>query len=117
MVVLQGCVLRALKKGRGGIQENDVVIVDFERKAIICIEFKATLTGRTGQKAVKQTLELKRLLEEYFAAELSSGDWCFVGVIYTNKVNAKQPICPDCSHFIIEGPLSCMPSLQPLKMT
>ena len=67
MVVLQGCVLRALRKGKGGIQENDVVIIDYERKVVICIESKASLNRTTGHKAVKQMWELKLLLEEYFA--------------------------------------------------
>merc|ERR1712240_250526 len=81
VVVLQGCTLRALKRGKWGIQENDFVIVDFERKAIICIEAKATLTGSAGNKAVEQTLELKNLLERYFASELTVGEWVFVGMI------------------------------------
>merc|ERR1711962_371978 len=106
VVVLQGCTLRALKRGKWGIQENDFVIVDFERKAIICIEAKATLTGSAGHKAVEQTLELKSLLEKYFASELPVGDWLFVGMIYTNNINTKkqQPLCPDCNSFVIEGP-------------
>merc|ERR1712004_891885 len=106
VVVLQGCPLRALKRGKPGIQENDFVIVDFERKAIICIEAKATLIGKAGHKAVEQTLELKNLLETYFASEIASGEWLFVGMIYTNNINTKkqQPICPDCSSFVIEGP-------------
>ena len=66
VVILQGPTLR---KGKGKVQENDFVIVDYERKVIICIESKTTLNGTTGQKAVKQTLELKKLLEEYFASE------------------------------------------------
>merc|ERR1712004_182753 len=111
VVVLQGCTLRALKRGKHGIQqwgiqENDFVIVDFERKAIIGIEAKATLTGSAGHKAVEQTFELKNLLERYFASEIASGEWLFVGMIYTNNINTKkqQPICPDCSSFVIEGP-------------
>ena len=64
VVVLQGCVLRTLRKGKGGIQENDVVIVDYERKVVICIESKASLNRTTGHKAVRQMLELKLLLEE-----------------------------------------------------
>ena len=62
-----------LRKGRGGNQENDCVIVDFVKKAIICIESKAALIGKAVPKAVTQTLELKSLLEEYFASELASG--------------------------------------------
>ena len=74
VVVLQGCVLRALKNNKWGNQENDFIIVDFKRKAIFCIESKATLTGSTGYDAAQQTLKLKSLLEEYFATELSSGE-------------------------------------------
>merc|ERR1712004_95277 len=85
---------------------GDFVIVDFERKAIICIEAKATLTGSAGHKAVEQTLELKSLLEKYFASELTVGEWLFVGMIYTNNINTKmqQSLCPPCSSFVIEGP-------------
>ena len=92
VVILQGPTLR---KGKGKMQENDFVIVDYERKVIICIESKATLNGTTGQKAVKQTLELKKLLEEYFASELASGEWAFVGMIFTN--NNKKSICQACT--------------------
>ena len=77
------------------MQENDFVIVDYERKVIICIESKATLYGTTGQKAVKQTLELRKLLEEYLASELASGEWAFVGMIFTN--NNKKSICQACT--------------------
>ena len=83
------------------MQENDFVIVDYERKVIICIESKATLNGTTGQKAVKQTLELRKLLEEYFASELASGEWAFVGMIFTN--NSKKSICQACTPFVIQG--------------
>merc|ERR1712004_269756 len=103
VVVLQGCTLRALKRGKWGIQENDFVIVDFERKAIICIEAKATLIGEAGPKAVEQTLELKSLLEKYFASELTVGEWVFVGMIYTKEIKTNQP-CPSCSPFVILGP-------------
>ena len=44
------------------------------------------------------------ILEEYFGSELASGDWAFVGMIYTGKINIKQPPCAGCSAFIIEGP-------------
>ena len=72
-------------------------------KLIICIESKFTLTGSTGHSAVEQKKKLQSLLEEYFASELPSGQWCFIGTIFTKRVNAKQPICPTCSPFIIHG--------------
>ena len=102
VVVLQGPTIR---KGRGGNQENDFVIVDHQRKTITCIESKATLSGTAAYKAVTQTLELKQLMEEYFASELASGEWVFVGMIYTNKIKTKKPICASCSAFVIQGPL------------
>ena len=98
VVILQGPTLR---KRKGGNQEFDFVIIDLERKAIICIESKATLIGKAVRKAVEQTKALKNLLEKYFGSELASGEWAFVGMIYTGKV--KQPPCADCSAFIIEG--------------
>ena len=98
VVILQGLTLR--KRG-GGNQENDFVIIDFEGKVILCIESKATLNWSTGQKAICQTLELKSLMEEYFATELASGQWAFVGIIYTN--NIVKSICPVCSPFVIKG--------------
>ena len=91
VLVLQGCALRAPRKGRGGIQENDIVIVDFQRKTI--------LTGSAGHKTVKQAMELKSLLEKYFTSALSSGDWCFVGMVFANTI--KQPLCLACSPFVI----------------
>ena len=103
VVVLQGFTLRALT-GFPGIRENDFVIIDYERKAIICIEVKTTLNGQAGDKAVKQTKELRERFESYFASELASGDWAFVGMIYTNKIKTNQPLCSSCSSFVIEGP-------------
>merc|ERR1712004_604004 len=103
VVVLQGFTLRALT-GFPGIRENDFVIIDHERKAIICIEAKTTLTNSAGHKAVRQTQELKERFEAFFASELASGDWAFVGMIYTNKIRTSQPLCPDCRSFVIEGP-------------
>ena len=103
VVVLQGCTLR--KGRRGGNQENDFVIVDFDCKTVICIECKVTLTSSTGHKAVKQTLELKSLLEEYFTTELASGQWLFVGMIFTKYINTitKDRLCPSCPLFVIKG--------------
>ena len=91
-------------RGFPGIRENDFVIIDHEWKTIICIEVKTTLNGQAGDKAVKQTQELKERFEAYFASELASGGWAFVGMIYTNKIKTSQPLCPDCSSFVIEGP-------------
>ena len=93
-----------MRKGRRGIQENDFIIVNHEKKVIICIESKATLIGKAVHKAMDQTLQLKSLLEKYFASELKSGEWVFVGAIYTNNIKAKQPLCASCSSFVIQGP-------------
>ena len=90
-------------KGKGSIEENDFIIIDMDYKLIICIESKVTLTGSTGHSAVEQTEKLQKLLEEYFASKLISGEWCFVPMIFTERVNTKQPICPTCSPFIIQG--------------
>ena len=73
------------------------------------------MTGSTGHKAVKQTLELKRLLEEYFAAELHSGDWCFVGMIFTDAINTKQPICRACAPFVIQGTIELSAKLASIE--
>ena len=39
----------------------------------------------------KQTLELRKLLEEYLASELASGEWAFVGMIFTTN-NKKSSL-------------------------
>ena len=105
VVVIQGGSFRAPGKGKGAIQEHDFVIVDMEQKVIICLESKVTLTGSTGNKAIEQTKRCQKLLEEYFASELTANQWCFAGVIFTQEINLKhdQEICPDCSPFIIRG--------------
>ena len=103
VVILQGGIFRVPGKGKGVIEEHDFIIIDKEYKLIICIESKVTLTGSTGHSAIEQTKKLQKLLEEYFASELTSGEWCFVGMIFTERVNTKQPICPTCSPFIING--------------
>ena len=104
-VVLQGSAFRVPGKGKGAIEEHDFVIIDKENKLVICIECKVTLTGSTGRSAVEQTNKLQSLLEEYFASEFTSGQWCFVGMIFTERINIKhkQLICRACSPFIIEG--------------
>merc|ERR1712088_130786 len=72
-------------------------------KTVIGIESKATLTAKTGQSAAAQTQRLKELLEQYFAPELSSSDWCFVAMVHYNNFALKQPVCPICSPFTIHG--------------
>ena len=111
VIILQGPTLR--KRG-GGNQENDFVIIDFGGKAIFCIESKASLNGKTGQKAVSQTLELKGLLEEYFATELASGQWAFVGMIYTNSI--VKSICSVCSPFVINGSSELLAKLAAIEI-
>ena len=105
IVVLQGSAFRVPGKGKGAIEEHDFVIIDKEYKLIICIESKVTLTGSTGHSAVEQTEKLQKLIKEYFDFELTSGEWCFVPMIFTNedKFKHKQSICPACSPFIIQG--------------
>ena len=103
VVILQGGNFRVPGKSKGAIEEHDFIIIDMEHKLIICIESKVTLTGSTGHSAVEQTKKLQSLLEEYFASELTSSQWCFVPMIFTEIVNTKQQICPECLPFIIQG--------------
>ena len=103
-VVPQGGTFRVPGKGKGAIEEHDFIIIDKENKLVICIESKVNLSGFTGQSAVEQTKKLKNLLEEYFASVFTSGQWCFVGMIFSDvKIKSKQSICPTCSPFIIQG--------------
>merc|ERR1712016_586571 len=87
-----------------GYQEKDVVIVNKKTKTVYNIESKSKLAERPGYKAVKQTLKLKAILEEFFSLEFASNDWCFVGLIYTKEINPNNTFCADCSKFIIHGP-------------
>merc|ERR1719336_2508978 len=103
LVVFSGPKLRLPGKGKGGRQEFDFVIIDLKLKTVIGIESKATLNAKTGQSAAAQTQRLKELLEQYFAPELSSSDWCFVAMVHYNKFALKQPVCPTCSPFTIHG--------------
>ena len=104
VVILQGGIFRVpCKEGEGAIQEHDFVIIDMEYKLIICIESKVTLTGSTAHSAVQWTKKLPRLLSDYFASEFTSGQWCFVPMVFTERVNTKQPICLECLPFIIQG--------------
>ena len=102
VVVFWGPKLRLPGK-KGGSQEFDFVIIDQELKAVIGIESKASLNTKTGQSAAAQTQRLKELLEQYFAPELSSSDWCFVAMVHYNNFALKQPVCPTCSPFTIHG--------------
>merc|ERR1712013_272400 len=60
-------------------------------------------------------LELKRLLEEYFAADLSSGEWIFVGMIYTNFDNTKKPICSACNPFVVQKSMELQTKLAKIE--
>ena len=118
-VCFQGPTLR---KGTGGNQENDFVIIEFEKKAIICIciichylQCKASLAGKAVPKAVKQTEEVKSLLEKYFASELKSGEWIFVGMMNANKINTEQPLCISCCSFVIQGPSELLAKLSTIE--
>merc|ERR1719500_1506438 len=102
VVVFWGPKLRLPSKGKGSHQEFDFVIVDLELKAVIGIESKATLNGNAAKSAAAQTQKLKELLEQYFAPELASNDWCFVAIVHYNKLDLK-PVCSTCSPFTIHG--------------
>ena len=91
VVVLQGGTFRVPGKGKRAIEEHDFVIIDMEYKLIVSIESKVTLTGSTGHSAVEQIKKLQKLLEEYFASELTSSEWCFVPIIFTSKARASCP--------------------------
>ena len=106
-MVFWGPKLRLPGKGKGAHQEFDFEIIDMVLKAVIGIESKATLNGKTGvlsdKSAVAQTKKLKELLEQYFGPELASNDWCFVAMVHFNNFELKQPVCPTCSPFTIHG--------------
>merc|ERR1719458_2186265 len=104
MVVYQGPRIRVPGELIQFYQEKDIVIINKKTKTVYNIESKAKLAERPGNKAVKQTLKLKAILEEFFALEFASNDWCFVGLIYTKEINPKNTFCADCSQFIIHGP-------------
>merc|ERR1719458_1031267 len=104
MVVYQGPRIREPGKLIQFYQEKDIVIINKKTKTVYNIESKAKLAERPGNKAVKQTLKLKAILEEFFAPEFASKDWCFVGLIYTKVINPNNTFCADCSQFIIHGP-------------
>ena len=82
-------------------RENDVVIINKTKKTVYDIESKTTLNRTTGTKAVEQTEELKMILEEFFPDVFAALDWRFVSMVYCNSI--KQPVCNDCSPFIIKG--------------
>ena len=107
VVVFCGPKLRLPGKGKGDHQEFDFVIIDLKLKTVIGIESKQTLNMKTGvlsdKSAAAQTQRLKELLEQYFAPELSSSDWCFVAMVHYNNFALKQPVCPTCSPFTIHG--------------
>ena len=68
-------------------------------------------------KAVKQTqLKLKSLLEKYFASELKCGEWTFVEMMYTNKINTEQPLCTSCCSFVIQGPSELLAKLSTIEV-
>jgi len=103
VVVYNGPWIRVPGKSLASYQENDFVIVNKNTKTVYNIESKSKLAERPGNKATEQTQKLKKILEEFFATEFSSKDWCFVGMIYTNEINPNNTFCADCSQFIING--------------
>merc|ERR1712016_321721 len=104
VVVYQGPRIRVPGELIQFYQEKDIVIINKKTKTVYNIESKSKLAERPGNKAVKQTLKLKAILEEFFSLEFASNDWCFVGLIYTKEINPNNTFCADCSKFIIHGP-------------
>merc|ERR550525_1399428 len=104
VVVYQGPRIRVPGELIQFYQEKDIVIVNKKTKTVYNIESKSKLAERPGNNAVKQTQKLKAILEEFFAPEFASNDWCFVGLIYTKEINPNNTFCTDCSQFIIYGP-------------
>ena len=89
--------IRVPGKSIASYQENDFVIANKKTKTVYNIESKSKLAERPRNKAVDQTQKLKNILEEFFAPEFASKDWCFVGMIYTNDINPNNNFCTDCS--------------------
>ena len=120
VVVFHGPKLRLPGKGKGSEQEFDFVVFDLELKAVIGIESKATLNLKTGvadkkSSAAAQTKKLKEFLEQYFAPELASSDWCFIAMVHYNSLALKQPICSTCLPFTIHGANQLANKLDDLK--
>ena len=97
VVVFHGPEIRVPGKGKGHKQENDIVIINKRIKAVFVIESKTTLTEKIGGQAVEQTRRLKEILQEFFATEFASKEWCLVSMIFTNTIKTKKPFCSVCS--------------------
>ena len=115
VVIFFGPQIRKPNEGRESQQENDVVVIFKKIKTVLVIESKATLAGNNGPNAVAQIQRLKEILREFFAQQLASEVWCFVGMIYTNAIDKKLHICADCSQHIINGPAEVSAKLDNIR--
>ena len=109
VTVLHGAELLLPMGKKGHKQESDIIVINKEKKYILNIEAKLTLSNiRTNTKrgssidsATKQLSTTKDILEKYFCKNISSS-WFFIGVIYYKHLEENINFCLDCNPFIIK---------------
>ena len=86
-------------------EEHDAVIISKNDKIAICIESKYSYSTST-KSAVAQLSGMKKVLENYFGPQFTSGEWRYVSVIHCVE-NSSKKICSTCEQFIVKpGELS-----------
>ena len=103
LVVLHGAVFRQPNTPPGSVAEKDFVIILKNHKLVIGIECKQSMTSSSARSSVVQLQGLQALLEQYFGAQLTSGEWWFAGMMYyqKNALPKKTTLCPVCEPFTI----------------
>ena len=91
-------------------QEADFIIVNQNRKYIMCIETKYNLFSKCEgnvqkssiQKGIEQLNTTKQLLETYFFNDIDVNQWKFIGVLGYLEIEENVNCCHKCKDFVIK---------------
>ena len=106
-LILLGPCFKTPDSGNTKVEEHDAVIISKNDKIAICIESKNSLNASANKSAVAQLSGMKKVLENYFGPNFTSGEWRYVSVLHYVKNVTGRNICSTCEQFIVKpGELS-----------
>ena len=117
VLVIHGYEIMDLSMPEGGkkvIQhwEKDFIVINATYGYVLNIEAKKTLNGKSMKLAKEQIEGTKRLLEEWFGADLVAG-WVFIGAVYCER--DLNNCCQSCDmNYVFGGPEDMVEKLERL---
>jgi hypothetical protein len=109
---------------RKGDFEKDFIVINKSKQYFLNVEVKTSLSQQKHQQgkstiykstidsSLEQVEGSKRLLEDYFGADLTQ-DWKFIGAVYTESLKLQSSVnCSECNSFIIVGQASIIPQME-----